>query len=476
MNARTVIALTALLSLLWGTPEPLPAQSGWEANLHGATLLNDLFEEGGNGLQAGARLLYTTPWRVTLGGNFDWARLDEVGPGFAEGATADLLMYSAEVGYAAPVSPRADLLLAAGIGAVTVRLRDETSPAGTLTSTGQLIPVGLGVRVRNREQGATWAIRADVRDDIILLDVRDPLSGEVDQEPRHNLELSAGVSFLFGGVATEPAVRAPEPRPVEPMVEEADRVPPPAAGIQGDADRDGVPDRLDRCPRTPAILAVGATGCPIDVDRDGTPDRRTPQVPPGRPAAAAVPEEAPVEEPAVEEPRVEEPRAAEPLAEEPPPAPAAEVPSDTDRDGVPDLDDRCMNTPPGAPVDERGCPAPPVIEPEGEEGEAPPEEPAEERPGEPADEAPEEEAEALPGVCLDGRPWDRPGITIAFDGRLWVQLGQPEPITRDNLKQVGEFDGVPIYVATVAAEPYMDIWIPRCSGAYQLYVEQGVEE
>jgi hypothetical protein len=81
------------------------------------------------------------------------------------------------------------------------------------------------------------------------------------------------------------------------------------------------------------------------------------------------------------------------------------------------------------------------------------------------------------GACLDARPWDRPGVTIAFDGRLWDQLGRPEPITQDNLQRVGDFDGVPIYVATAARPPFTDIWVPRCApaGTYQLYVEEGTE-
>ncbi|MGH7570618.1 MAG: thrombospondin type 3 repeat-containing protein [Gemmatimonadota bacterium] len=465
MIPRTALA-SALLLLLPAGPRPAAAQAVWEANVHAATLVNDLFEESGNGVQAGGRLVYTTPWRVTVGGNFDWARLSDVGLGLVDGATADLLLFSGEIGYAAPLSPRADLMLAAGVGGVTVRLRDVSSSTAETSSSGQLVPVGVGVRVRNREVDASWAFRADLRDDIIFLDILDPASGEVDQEPRHNWEISAGVSLLFGAPRPiSPGARPADEEPGErPVVRPQDRPAEPAAGVQGDADRDGVPDRLDRCTRTPAALAVGATGCPIDVDRDGVPDRRVPQARPARPPAD------------------EEPEAGQPPAEAAPPAADAR---DTDRDGVPDVADRCVNTPEGALVDERGCPAPPAEptpEPEApaEGEERPAEEPAAGQPDvgqAPPDDAPAEAADAAPPtVCLDGRPWDRPGITIAFDGRLWQQLGPPEPITLDNLVPVGEFDGVPIYVASVADRPYRDLWVPRCSGAYQLYVEEGSEE
>lgn len=41
-----------------------------------------------------------------------------------------------------------------------------------------------------------------------------------------------------------------------------------------DTDNDGVVDRLDQCPMTPAGVAVDATGCPVeqDADKDGVPD------------------------------------------------------------------------------------------------------------------------------------------------------------------------------------------------------------
>ncbi len=472
MTPRTALALVALLCVLSAAPDQAVAQTGWEANVHAATLVNDLFEESGDGVQVGGRLVYTTPWRVTVGGNFDWARLTDVGLGLVDGATADLLLYSGQVGYAVPVASRADLMLAAGIGGVTIRLRDVPSSTGVLTSSsGQLVPVGVGIRLRNRAVDASWAFRADVRDDIIFLDVQDPASGDVDQEPRHNWEISAGVSFLFGGGEPTPTptdTRPVERRPVEPRPEpEADRPAQPRPVVQGDADRDGVPDRLDRCVRTPSDLAVGATGCPIDMDRDGAPDRRVAQVPPDRPPADEGPEP-PEPSDEVEPPRV--------------------GPGDTDRDGVADAADRCVNTPIGSAVDERGCPPPPPaaepvpeVEAPAVEDEARPadEPPVDERPLDeaPPDEAPDEGVEAAPPTaCLDGRPWDRPGVTIAFDGRLWEQLGPPEPITLSNLNRVGEFDGVPIYVGSVAEEPYTDLWVPRCSGAYQLYVEEGSAE
>src|SRR5439155_497410 len=43
-------------------------------------------------------------------------------------------------------------------------------------------------------------------------------------------------------------------------------------GPATDSDGDGVPDRRDACPNTPAGATVDARGCPSDSDGDGVPD------------------------------------------------------------------------------------------------------------------------------------------------------------------------------------------------------------
>ena len=55
----------------------------------------------------------------------------------------------------------------------------------------------------------------------------------------------------------------------------------PSAGP--DADRDGVPNRRDRCPNTPLGAMTDSTGCPTDFDGDGVFDGidRCPTTPPG---------------------------------------------------------------------------------------------------------------------------------------------------------------------------------------------------
>jgi hypothetical protein len=50
-----------------------------------------------------------------------------------------------------------------------------------------------------------------------------------------------------------------------------------------DEDNDGVRDLIDKCPGTPAGVAVDSVGCPLDGDKDGVPDYldKEPNTPPG---------------------------------------------------------------------------------------------------------------------------------------------------------------------------------------------------
>lgn len=95
-----------------------------------------------------------------------------------------------------------------------------------------------------------------------------------------------------------------------------------------DADKDGVPDNLDKCPNTPAGVKVDADGCPIDSDKDGVADYldKCPDTPAGV--------------------KVD----------------AAGCPLDSDKDGVLDYLDRCPDTPAGDKVDANGCTIP-VVQP-----------------------------------------------------------------------------------------------------------------
>ncbi len=141
---------------------------------------------------------------------------------------------------------------------------------------------GLGFRFRLTDHAA---FRAEGRD----LRYKVPVRGT--DEYRNQPEAFAAISFGFGG--------APK-----------------------DADRDGVPNKVDRCPATPIGARVDAGGCPIDSDGDGVYD--------GLDACEGTPAGATVD--------------------------ARGCSADSDRDAVLDGIDRCPGTPAGALVDAAGCP------------------------------------------------------------------------------------------------------------------------
>ena len=164
------------------------------------------------------------------------------------------------------------------------------------------------------------AVRGDIRHIVY----------KVDSDTMNNIEFTLGAYFQFGG--TTPVAKAIEPAPApEPVKEVAAPVAAPilapvAAPIivpvaPADSDNDGVIDTLDKCPDTPAGVAVDSNGCPVDSDKDGVPDYLDKC--PGTPAGVAVDSNG--------------------------------CPVDTDKDGVPDYLDKCPDTPPGVKVDANGC-------------------------------------------------------------------------------------------------------------------------
>jgi OOP family OmpA-OmpF porin len=117
-------------------------------------------------------------------------------------------------------------------------------------------------------------------------------------------------------------------------------------GKAKDTDGDGVPDRRDDCPDTPAGVQVDKNGCPVDTDGDGVADYldRCPNEA-GVQALQGCPDR---DNDGVADAEDECPDQAGPAATRGCP--------DADGDGVADKNDQCPDTPAGIPVDARGCP------------------------------------------------------------------------------------------------------------------------
>ncbi|WP_311136617.1 thrombospondin type 3 repeat-containing protein [Hymenobacter cellulosilyticus] len=113
-----------------------------------------------------------------------------------------------------------------------------------------------------------------------------------------------------------------------------------------DMDEDGVSDRLDKCPSTPAGVMVDEKGCPRDGDEDGVPDYQ----------------DACATEAGVAELRGCPDKDSDGVTDSedncPDIAGTVELGGcpDADSDGVIDPDDKCPDTPAGATVDVSGCP------------------------------------------------------------------------------------------------------------------------
>lgn len=168
--------------------------------------------------------------------------------------------------------------LTAGVGAIR-------SSAGGIHENKFAWNAGAGVAIRLSEK---VGLRLDGRD--VSYKVFVPADNK--ELYRHGPEIFGGLSFGFGGTPS-------------------------------DADKDGVPDKIDQCPGTPAGARIDANGCPIDGDGDGVPD--------GLDKCEGTAKGATVD--------------------------AAGCPADADADGILDGLDKCSATPTGARVDAAGCPS-----------------------------------------------------------------------------------------------------------------------
>ena len=315
MKATSIIAV--LLALLLATPVLAERGVGGEAGLFAGVVFPDEAMVGESDpspeLAVGGRVgvVFHPRWTWFVDGTY--AEIDtETGFGTADeltGRTGFELLLRPEKGWLG------NLTLNAGLGWINFDYEmpglDFDRPIGS-AGIGQMIPWGATKRIR-------WEWRADVTLDDDGLQEEDVWQGRL------------LVGLMWG---------------------------PPAAGSiatttrSRDEDLDGVPDRKDACPGTPAGAIVDSRGCPIDSDRDGVPDG-TDQCP-DTPVGTQVDERGCL----ADSDRDGVPDGSDACPDTPAGALVDDwgCPLDSDRDGVPDGIDRCPGTPPGAIVDAEGCP------------------------------------------------------------------------------------------------------------------------
>ncbi|MGH7571116.1 MAG: hypothetical protein ACREMK_04640 [Gemmatimonadota bacterium] len=221
---RKAICVGVVLFLLSGAPSEMLGQDSvigaraLEVNVHaGMLFFGDPRLSDSTFPALGARLAYHLPGGVAFGGNLDWQRVSVdvnrfVGPPDLfddEFFVHDIVLYSAEIDYTFNTQSRIQYFVGGGLGGATIRQsargtgRNVTpggEPRRVTYKTFLVVPLGAGLKVFNREKDPSIAFRLDARNHTMW--ISDSKRDEVSLLKKgtvNNVELSAGISFLFAG-------------------------------------------------------------------------------------------------------------------------------------------------------------------------------------------------------------------------------------------------------------------------------------
>lgn len=189
------LAIAAAFGLAFATNATAQANP-YELNVHVGGLQYDLgFDDDDNtdtDVMLGARLTQHFESGWGWGGNFDWVLADEFQTPSGEDIDVNLYLYSGEVNYTFPTTGRAKIFLSGGLGAATLSVSDIPGVDDDFDDTNLMVPLGVGFKWYNDARDPTWAIRGDLRDNIVFGDEE-----EGEDETDQNFEYSIGVSFVF---------------------------------------------------------------------------------------------------------------------------------------------------------------------------------------------------------------------------------------------------------------------------------------
>lgn len=177
MKRSLSAGLLALVAALWAI-DARAQETPYELNLHVGVLNLDVDDDSHALLGARFMLQYPSGWG--WGGNFDWVNVDD---------DVNLYLYSFEIDHTFPSTGPLDFFVGGGLGAATVNIDDDGDDE---SETEILLPLAGGIKYGNRPTRPTWAIRAEIRDNIIFGDF-----GTGDDDASNNFEFSGGVSFFF---------------------------------------------------------------------------------------------------------------------------------------------------------------------------------------------------------------------------------------------------------------------------------------
>jgi len=202
MKATIVFMFVIALGLAWAgqvnAQEEHYGNRPWELNVNaGAHFLDtgDTGAESDTDVGVGGRIFMNMPSGLGFGGSFTYVISDAD----FDGTDIDIntYLYSAELAYTFGSGNRLHPFITAGVGAATTKLSDADGLGLDEDSeTNLLIPIGGGIKWFG--SSGSWAIRAEVRDNIVSSGDQE-FGFDVDSETFHNIEVSGGISFLFGG-------------------------------------------------------------------------------------------------------------------------------------------------------------------------------------------------------------------------------------------------------------------------------------
>ncbi|CAN5335936.1 hypothetical protein BH18GEM1_BH18GEM1_19820 [soil metagenome] len=196
--SKSLLGMALGLIFAVGLPASARAQNWYELNGHVGAFRYDI-EDSDTDVLLGARMMlqYDSGW--AWGGNFDWVNVDRIEIPGDDDVKLDLYLYSAEIDYMFPSASQVRFFVGAGVGAATGRVDDLPGlDDDDESKTHLLVPLAVGLKWYNNPDvsQATWAIRGDVRDNIIFVGDDSIIFGDQD-EAKNNFELSGGISFLF---------------------------------------------------------------------------------------------------------------------------------------------------------------------------------------------------------------------------------------------------------------------------------------
>ncbi len=160
----------------------------YEVSVHVGGVALDDFLGGETEFAVGSRVLYSMSSGLGVGTNFDWIQPTPKDD-FGEDVNINIYLYSGEVDYTFRTDSQTMAFVGAGVGAATF------SPEEGESATEVLIPLAAGVRWVNDAATPEWGIRAEFRDNVIVVSVDDE---DLSDQTTNNIEFSVGITFYVG--------------------------------------------------------------------------------------------------------------------------------------------------------------------------------------------------------------------------------------------------------------------------------------